>query len=71
MTVNAETLHTWCAEIGAAFRDWEHNLSTTLRRDRDATLIEFAIRALAEGADPTISRILEAIDRRRAHQDAA
>ncbi len=66
MTTIPAEITTWCAEIGAAFREYEHQLNGDLRRDRDAVLVEYALRVLANAHDPITVQILETIDRRRA-----
>ncbi len=64
--MNGEVLAAWCGEVAAGFRGHEHRTQEPLRRDRDTALVEYAIRSLATGADPTTGNILEGIDRHRA-----
>lgn len=67
-TVSAEALATWCAEVASGFRRHEHHLQDDLRRNRDAALIEFTVRHLATGTDPTTAEIAERVSQLRTDQ---
>ncbi len=61
-----EAITVWCTEMAAGFRREEHTYTTTLGGDRDAAIVEFALRTLANARDPITEAVVETIDRRRA-----
>jgi hypothetical protein len=56
----------WCATVAADFRWHEADLVTVLHGDRDAALVEYTLRALADPGVDGGSRVLEIVDRQRA-----
>ncbi len=66
MTVIPTEITVWCTELAAMFRREEHTITTSLGGDRDAALVEYALRTLANARDPITVAVLETIDRRRA-----
>ncbi len=65
MTTIPTEITMWCTELAAMFRREEHAYTTTLGGDRDAAIVEYALRTLANARDPITETVLDTIDRRR------